>query len=77
VVARDEDGGDAGAVQFPQEVVEQPLRLRRRRRGVIDISRDDDAVDGLLAGVVENLLKGGLVLRVSRAAADRAPQVPV
>src|SRR3972149_1834542 len=77
VVAGDDDGWYAGAVQLAKERVDQPLRLGRGRRRIEDIAGDEEAVGFLRAGVVEHLLKRRLLLGVAALAAHRAADVPV
>src|SRR3990172_4131691 len=77
VVAGDDDGWYAGAVQLAKERVDQPLRLRRGRRRIEDVAGDEEAVGFLRAGVVEYLLKRRLLLGVAALAAHRAADVPV
>src|SRR3972149_1914396 len=44
VVAGDDDGWYAGAVQLAKERVDQPLRLGRGRRRIEDVAGDEEAV---------------------------------
>ena len=77
VVAADDDGGDARAVQLAQEVEEERLRLRRGRRGVEDVAGDEEAVDRLPPGDLQHLVERLLALIAAREGAQVLPEVPV
>ena len=63
--------------QRQQRLHDEPLRVRGRDGGVVDVAGDQDRVDGVGAGVPDDLGEHRLVLVEPVAALEGLPDVPV
>src|SRR2546425_2986507 len=77
MIARDNDGRDAGADELAEEVEYDALRVGRGHRRVIDIAGDEDTVDLPVAGDIKDLLEGSGVLVVAGPVSEVLSDVPV
>jgi hypothetical protein len=77
VVARDRDHLGPGAGQPHERADHQLLRLRRWRRRVVEVARDEHRVDLLLPRDADDLAEHLLLLVEARMALERLADVPV
>ena len=69
--------GDSRRMETDEGVEDDAVGIVCNRALIVDITRDENAIDRFGCGDLHDLRKGGVELVDARATPDRSPDVPV